>query len=51
MVADAGLRNLIAHRYGTLDWARIYVLASERLGDLLEFCDALADYARSDRGD
>lgn len=48
MAAAAGLRNLIAHRYGALDWARIYELASERLGDLLEFCDALAGHARSD---
>lgn len=34
--------NLIAHQYGVLDWTRIHALASERLDDLLTFCDELA---------
>lgn len=42
LAAAAGLRNLIAHRYGALDWTRIHELASTRLDDLLAFCAALA---------
>ena len=45
MAAAAGLRNLIAHRYGALDWARIHDVASHRIEDLLRFCDVLADAA------
>ena len=45
MAAAAGLRNLIAHRYGTLDWTRIHDVASHRIEDLLRFCDVLADAA------
>jgi uncharacterized protein YutE (UPF0331/DUF86 family) len=47
LAAASGLRNLMAHRYGVLDWQRIHAAASERLGDLLEFCDQLAARARS----
>ena len=42
LAAASGLRNLVAHRYGTLDWARIHESASTRLDDLLAFCEALA---------
>lgn len=42
LAAAAGLRNLVAHRYGALDWRRIHELASTRLDDLLAFCEALA---------
>lgn len=42
LAAAAGLRNLIAHRYGALDWLRIHAVASEDLDDLLEFCAVLA---------
>jgi uncharacterized protein YutE (UPF0331/DUF86 family) len=42
LAAASGLRNLIAHQYGILDWKRIQTLASERLDDLLAFCDQLA---------
>ena len=45
MAAAAELRNLIAHRYGALDWARIHDVASHRIEDLLRFCDVLADAA------
>ena len=38
----AGLRNLIAHQYARLDWERIHVLASQRLGDLEDFCSELS---------
>lgn len=37
-----GLRNLIAHRYGVLDWQRIHAIASSDLDDLLQFCAAMA---------
>jgi uncharacterized protein YutE (UPF0331/DUF86 family) len=38
LAAAAGLRNLIAHRYGVLDWMRIHAIASTQLDDLLQFC-------------
>ncbi len=40
--AAAGLRNLIAHQYGVLDFDRIFALASSDLDDLLSFCQQLA---------
>jgi uncharacterized protein YutE (UPF0331/DUF86 family) len=42
LAAASGLRNLVAHRYGVLDWHRIHEIAATRLDDLLAFCDALA---------
>ncbi len=42
LAAASGFRNLIAHQYGALDWARVHAIASERLDDLLGFCDELA---------
>jgi uncharacterized protein YutE (UPF0331/DUF86 family) len=39
LAAASGLRNLIAHRYGVLDWKRIHAVAATELGDLLQFCD------------
>ena len=45
MAAAAGLRNLIAHRYGALDWVRIHDVASNHIEDLRWFCDTLADAA------
>lgn len=42
MAAAAGLRNLVAHQYGVLDWERIYGFASTELDDLLAFCQQLA---------
>ena len=41
----AGLRNLIAHRYGVLDWRRIHAVAAADLDDLHAFCSALAQRA------
>jgi uncharacterized protein YutE (UPF0331/DUF86 family) len=38
----SGLRNLVAHQYGAIDWTRIHEIASSDLPDLLEFCEALA---------
>lgn len=49
LATAAGLRNLIAHRYGVLDWERVYTIASSQLDDLLEFCEQLA--RRADDGD
>jgi len=40
--AAAGLRNLIAHQYGVVDVDRIFAVASNDLGDLLAFCQQLA---------
>lgn len=39
LAAASGLRNLIAHRYGVLDWKRIHDLATNGLDDLVRFCD------------
>lgn len=41
LAAAAGLRNLIAHRYGVLDWRRVHEIAATRLGDLLAFADQI----------
>lgn len=46
LAAASGFRNLIAHQYGVLDWARVHTIASERLGDLLAFCDELTRRAQ-----
>lgn len=40
--AAAGLRNLVAHQYGVLDFGRVHDMASRDIGDLLTFVDALA---------
>lgn len=42
LAAASGLRNLVAHRYGVLDWTRVYAIASAELDDLLTLCDVLA---------
>ena len=42
LAAASGLRNLVAHRYGVLDWSRVHEIASTRLDDPLVFCEALA---------
>lgn len=47
LAAAAGLRNLVAHRYGALDWQRIHAFAATRLDDLLAFCEALARFCSS----
>lgn len=39
LAAASGLRNLIAHRYGVLDWKRIHDIATNGLDDLVRFCD------------
>ncbi len=47
LVSAAGLRNLVAHQYGVLDWTRVYRTASSsELGDLEEYCAALAAKVR-----
>jgi uncharacterized protein YutE (UPF0331/DUF86 family) len=43
--AAAGLRNLVAHQYGVLDWERVFVFATESVEDLASFCSHLADRA------
>jgi uncharacterized protein YutE (UPF0331/DUF86 family) len=47
LAAASGLRNLVAHQYGVLDWNRIYEIASSHLEDLLGYCEALARDAES----
>jgi len=42
LAAASGFPNLVAHRYGALDWTRVHAIASEGLDDLLTFCDELA---------
>ncbi len=47
LVGAAGLRNLVAHQYGALDWARLYATASSsEIDDLEAFCAALAAKVR-----
>jgi uncharacterized protein YutE (UPF0331/DUF86 family) len=47
LVAAAGLRNLVAHQYGALDWDRLYATASSSAPDDREmFCAALAAKVR-----
>lgn len=41
LAAASGLRNLIAHRYGVLDWKRIFTIATTQLEDLLQFCQEM----------
>jgi uncharacterized protein YutE (UPF0331/DUF86 family) len=41
--AAAGLRNLVAHQYGELDFARVHAVARNELEDLLTFCRQLAE--------
>jgi uncharacterized protein YutE (UPF0331/DUF86 family) len=43
--AAAGLRNLIAHQYGVIDFGRVFAIASDDLEDLVRFCQALAQRA------
>ncbi len=50
LAAVAGLCNLIAHRYGALDYERIHAIASNDLDDLLAFCEALARAVATRRG-
>lgn len=45
LAAASGLRNLIAHRYGVLDWRRIHEIARTQLDDLSTFCDRIEDAA------
>ena len=40
--AAAGLRNLIAHQYGVIDFGRLYAIARVDADDLLAFCQQLA---------
>jgi uncharacterized protein YutE (UPF0331/DUF86 family) len=43
LAAAMGLRNLIAHRYGSVNWATIHDIAHANLDDLLEFCRVIAE--------
>ena len=42
MAAASGLRNLVAHQYGEVDWNRIHAMASSEVGELLAFTQELA---------
>jgi len=44
--AAAGLRNLVAHQYGVLDFTRVYEVARTDLDDLLRFCEQLSAHVR-----
>ena len=50
LAAASGLRNLVAHRYGAIDWRRLHEIASAELGDLEGFCQELADRAGGEDG-
>jgi uncharacterized protein YutE (UPF0331/DUF86 family) len=42
LAAAAGFPNLVAHQYGVLDPVRVHAIASNELGDLLDFCDRVS---------
>ncbi len=44
--AMIGLRNLIAHEYGDLDFTIIYRIVQEDLGDLNRFLEAVIKYCK-----
>lgn len=44
--AMIGLRNLIAHQYGDLDFKIIHTIVSEKLNDINSFSDAIIKYCR-----
>ena len=46
--AAAGLRNLVAHQYGVLDFDRVFLIARDELDDLLTFCQQLSVRAGED---
>jgi len=42
LASAAGLRNLVAHRYGEIDYDRIHEIATTGLDDLEQLCARLA---------
>lgn len=46
MRSMAGLRNLIVHEYGTLDFRRIYELFTSRLTDFHTYLKEIAHYSK-----
>jgi len=42
LASAAGFRNLVAHRYGVLEPARVHAMAAHELGDLLTFCELVS---------
>ena len=42
MGAAAGLRDLVAHRYGSMDWQRVHEIASGEIDGLLAFAEEIA---------
>jgi uncharacterized protein YutE (UPF0331/DUF86 family) len=45
LASASGLRNLLAHQYGALDWTRIHAIAASDLGDLIAFTAEIARHA------
>lgn len=37
-----GLRNILVHEYGRIDWARIHAVIQNNVGDLRELCRIVA---------
>ncbi|MBN2369125.1 MAG: DUF86 domain-containing protein [Vicinamibacteria bacterium] len=50
LASASGLRNLVAHQYGALDWTRIHEMAATRLDDLLAFASTLAAKCEKSEG-
>ena len=42
LAAASGMRNIIAHQYGTVDWSRVHAAASSGLVDLEALCNEMA---------
>ncbi|MDA1185301.1 MAG: DUF86 domain-containing protein [Acidobacteria bacterium] len=45
--AAVGLRNLVAHQYGVLDFVRVHEVARVDVADLLAFCEQLSARVRT----
>ena len=45
--AAAGLRNLLAHQYGAIDFDRLFDFAGTRTADLTAFCAAVAVWCQA----
>lgn len=46
--AACGMRNVIAHQYGTVDWVRVHGAATSDLSDLEALCESAARQALGD---
>lgn len=41
----AGFRNLLVHRYASIDWGRVYLFITTKLGVFRDFATQVAEYS------